>query len=206
MACTVFILGSEDCYGNYKRAVEAAGGQVRFSAVPEPKSDCNALLLPGGGDLEPWRYGQHNAASQGLEPARDAAEFTLLNHFTAARKPVLGICRGMQAINVYFGGTLFQDLSGHSAINGADRTHEVFTAPSYLAKICGERCTVNSAHHQAADALGAGLRAVQWAPGGVIEGLCHCTLPVWGVQWHPERLASGDCGRRLFSAFLALCR
>ena len=78
-------------------------------------------------------------------------------------------------------------------------------APSFLSRICGEEAVVNSAHHQAADRLGQGLAAVQWAADGVVEALEHETLPVWGVQWHPERLP-GELGRRLFAAFLERCR
>ncbi|MBE6996347.1 MAG: gamma-glutamyl-gamma-aminobutyrate hydrolase family protein [Ruminococcaceae bacterium] len=198
----VYIWGEAKRYANYQRAIEREGGAVRFGGTPE---GCDALLLPGGGDLEPWRYGQENTASRGLEPVRDAAELALLDWFTAAGQPVLGICRGMQTINVYFGGTLLQDIAGHTAAHGIDRLHRVRTAPSPLRSICGERCIVNSAHHQAVDRLGAGLDAVQWTADGIVEAVCHQTLPVWGFQWHPERL-DGDLGRRVFGRFLDLCR
>ena len=198
---TVYIWGEATRYENYRRAVEAAGGTVRFGGTPE---GCDALLLPGGGDMEPWRYGQSNTASRGLEPERDTAELMLLARFTAAGKPVLGICRGIQVINVFFGGTLCQDLPGHSAVDGHDSFHTVRTARSPLLAVCGPLCRVNSAHHQAADAPGRGLRAVQWAEAGAVEAVCHDCLPVWGVQWHPERLP-GELGGRLLRAFLALC-
>ena len=198
---TVYIWGEATRYENYRRGVEAAGGTVRFGGTPE---GCDALLLPGGGDMEPWRYGQSNTASRGLEPERDTAELMLLERFTAAGKPVLGICRGIQVINVFFGGTLCQDLPGHSAVDGHDSFHTVRTARSPLLAVCGPLCRVNSAHHQAADAPGRGLRAVQWAEDGAVEAVCHDCLPVWGVQWHPERLP-GELGGRLLRAFLALC-
>ena len=198
---TVYIWGEATRYENYRRAVEAAGGTVRFGGTPE---GCDALLLPGGGDMEPWRYGQSNTASRGLEPERDTSELMLLERFTAAGKPVLGICRGIQVINVFFGGTLCQDLPGHSAVDGHDSFHTVRTARSPLLAVCGPLCRVNSAHHQAADAPGRGLRAVQWAEDGAVEAVCHDCLPVWGVQWHPERLP-GELGGRLLRAFLALC-
>lgn len=200
---TVYIWGEAERYENYRRAVEAAGGRVRFGGSP---AGCGALLLPGGGDLEPWRYGQANTASRGLEPERDAAELALLERFTALEKPVLGICRGHQTINVFFGGTLVQDLPGHSAAGGIDRLHFVRTAPSPLRRLYGEQCVVNSAHHQAVDRLGSGLQATQWAPDGTVEALCHRSLPVWGVQWHPERVGGYLDGARLFHAFLDLCR
>ena len=200
---TVYIWGSPERYKNYRRAVEAAGGQVRFGG---DSNGCGALLLPGGGDMEPWRYGQANTCSQDLEPERDTAELLLLERFSALRKPVLGICRGLQTINVFFGGTLVQDLPGHSTVDGIDRLHSVRSAPSVLRDLYGEQYVVNSAHHQAADCLGSGLRAVQWAPDGTVEALCHQSLPVWGVQWHPERTGGYLDGVRLFRWFLSLCR
>ena len=99
----LYLWGAPERYGNYQRAVELAGGQVQFGGDSE---GCAGLLLPGGGDLEPWRYGQYNTASRGLEPKRDAAELALIARFVAANKPVLGICRGLQTLNVFFGGTL----------------------------------------------------------------------------------------------------
>ena len=198
---TVYIWGEAGRYENYRQAVEAAGGTVRFGGKPE---GCDVLLLPGGGDMEPWRYGGANTASRGLEPERDTAELMLLEYFTAAGKPVLGICRGIQVINVFFGGTLHQDIPHHSAVNGADRFHLVRTVRSPLLEVCGPICRVNSAHHQAVAALGQGLRAVQWAEDGTVEAVCHECLPVWGVQWHPERLP-GELGGQLLRAFLTLC-
>ena len=117
---------------------------------------------------------------------------------------MLGICRGIQIINVFFGGTLCQDLPCHAATDGKDRFHTVYTVRSPLLPVCGPVCRVNSAHHQAVDALGRGLRAIQWAEDGTVEALCHDCLPIWGVQWHPERLP-GELGERLFQAFLGLC-
>ncbi|MCI8804071.1 MAG: gamma-glutamyl-gamma-aminobutyrate hydrolase family protein [Oscillibacter sp.] len=200
MGKTVYIWGEAARYENYRRAVEAAGGQALFGLETEPAVD--ALLLPGGGDLEPWRYGQENTASRGLEPERDAAELALLDRFTAAGKPVLGICRGLQTINVFFGGTLLQDIPGHSAECGRDRMHPVRSA-GLFARLLGERGSVNSAHHQAAGRLGSGLEAAQWSPEGVTEALVHRRLPVWAVQWHPERLDRRR-GLGLFRAFLEL--
>ena len=199
---TIYIWGSPARYANYLHAVKAAGGQVQFGG---DFSKCDGLLLPGGGDLEPWRYGQKNTHSRNLEPDRDAAEWILLEHFSTLRKPILGICRGLQTINVFFGGTLFQDIPGHSAAGQIDRLHRVKTISSPLLPLCGESCVVNSAHHQAIDRPGSGLQIVQWTPDGTAEALCHQTLPVWAVQWHPERL-DGSLQRSLFHAFLTLCQ
>ena len=203
MRQTVYIWGTPERFANYRRWVESAGGRAVFGDASDGQGrKWDALLLPGGGDLEPWRYGQENTASRGLEPERDEAELRLLQEFTALGKPVLGVCRGLQTINVFFGGTLAQDVPGHGAWEEGDRLHGVRTAPSPLRPLWGERMTVNSAHHQAADRLGSGLRAVQWTGDGVVEALCHERLPVWAVQWHPERLGDRSPGRRLMGAFL----
>ena len=196
----IYVWGDENRFANSRKAAEAAGVEVCFHGMPEA---CDALLLPGGGDMEPWRYGQVNIASRELEPERDAAELALLERFLSAGKPVLGICRGLQIINVFFGGTLVQDLPGHCTADGVDRLHRVITEPSPLLAVCGRDCIVNSAHHQAADRLGTGLQAVQWAPDGTVEAVVHTRFPVWAVQWHPERLDSG-AGARLFRAFTQL--
>ena len=191
--------------GNRTSAGEPSSGEVK-------SADCEALLLPGGGDLDPSLYGQPNTASVNLEPDRDALEWDLLNGFLRDGKPVLGICRGMQSLNVFLGGTLLQDIPGHSRVGGQDRMHPVRTAPGPLADLFRTAClltdggglTVNSAHHQAADRLGAGLTAAQYGPDGVVEAVVHRTLPVWGVQWHPERMLDGT-GKALFRGFAALC-
>lgn len=180
---TIYLSGDAERYRNYGRAVEEVG--MRLGSDYHA---CDGLLLPGGGDVEPWRYGQENAACRNLEPERDQREWELLEWFTARERPILGICRGMQMINVFFGGTLVQDLAGHDSLRGGDRLHVVKTAPSILQEVCGERSVVNSAHHQAVDRLGEGLQAVQWAMDGVVEGIVHRELPVAAVQWHPERL------------------
>ena len=207
----LFVYGQRARYQNYTAAIMAAGGLLRFSEETSEAADCDGLLLPGGGDLEPWRYGQENFACRDLEPERDDAELVLLERFTVSGKPVLGICRGLQTINVFFGGTLVQDLPGHSAVS-RDRLHAVAAAPRTFGSLWGTRPVVNSAHHQAADRLGTGLQAVQWAPDGTVEAFCHETLPVWAVQWHPERLtgpmaiAGAADGGRLLEAFLERCR
>ena len=203
MEKTVYIWGGPERFANYRRWVESAGGRAVFGDASDGQGrKWDALLLPGGGDLEPWRYGQENTASRGLEPERDEAELRLLQEFTALGKPVLGVCRGLQTINVFFGGTLAQDVPGLGGCDEGFRLHGVRTAPSPLRPLWGERMTVNSAHHQAADRLGSGLRAVQWTGDGVVEALCHERLPVWAVQWHPERLGDRFPGRRLMVAFL----
>lgn len=192
-----FVWGDPKWYANYRAAVKLAGGRLCFRGDPE---DCDFLLLPGGGDLEPQRYGQENTASYGLEPERDRVELELIDRFVALRRPIFGVCRGMQVINVFFGGTLIQDIQGHRAVDGSDRYHRVKSSASPLRDLCGESCIVNSAHHQAVDQIGTGLEAVQWTADGTIEALCHRSLPIWGVQWHPERLDTTIGNRVIWTA------
>ena len=166
MSLKVCIPGDAGTYRNYRAAVQKAGGIPCFHTAPEV---CDCLLLPGGGDLEPWRYRQANTASRNLEPDRDALEWSLLAHFLSRKKPILGVCRGMQVINVFFGGDLVQDWPGHSAADGADRLHAIKTAPSRLRALYGTHCIVNSSHHQVVGQLGDHLEPLQWADDGAVE-------------------------------------
>lgn len=195
----VYIGGKPEIYHNYRRVVEREGGVVQFGGDPQV---CEALLLPGGGDLEPWRYGREDQGSRNLDPDRDEMELELLEQFVQRKKPVLGICRGLQVINVFFGGTLVQDLPGHSAVNGVDRYHPVYTTDADMRKLCGGNTTfVNSAHHQAIDRTGEGLQVIQRAEDGTIEAIRHETYPILALQWHPERLQT-PVGSRVFEWFM----
>ena len=117
-----------------------------------------------------------------------------MDAFVAARKPILGICRGQQFINVYFGGSLIQDLPA-KALHArgmeeeTDKFHEAVIADgSYLEPIYGERFVINSAHHQAVNRVGNGLMVDLYsAEEGIVEAMHHRELPIWSVQWHPER-------------------
>ena len=196
---TIYMRETSAPYCRYRQAVAAAGWIVRSDGDPDL---CDALLLPGGGDILPQRYGQTNIASRSLDPVRDEEESALLDRFFTARKPVLGICRGLQVINVFLGGTLFQDIPGHNGVNGIDRLHKVRTAAGPLQALCGKNCIVNSAHHQSVCRPGSGLRPLQWAPDGTIEAMEHTKWPLLAVQWHPERLPLPH-GRQLIPWFLA---
>ena len=204
----ILLYGEPHQFSNYERALTLAGAVVRFG----DGADCDALVLPGGGDIHPERYGRPWQDCRQVDPDRDAAELALFHRFFAQGKPILGICRGMQLTNVALGGTLHQNIEGHSASGGVDGLHTTSALPdSFLAQLYGRNFTVNTAHHQAADQLGAGLLPVQWAPDGVVEAVVHRERPVWGVQWHPERLEEGGRradtvdGQRIFTFFLEQC-
>ena len=212
MATVILIPGRKESFANYSSAVEAVGGQVVFSEEPARLPSFDGLLLPGGGDVEPWRYGMENTASRDMDSRRDALEFAVLERSLTAGVPILGICRGAQVINAALGGTLQQDLPGHSRAEGADRLHHAWGVPSFLTELYGSSVIVNSAHHQAVELPADQLRPVQWAPDGTVEAMEHECLPVWCVQWHPERLCGSFAkrgaadGDLLFQAFLKRCQ
>ncbi len=170
----------------------------------------DALVLSGGGDIHPAYYGkQLTGMDTSVDQQRDEREWELLRVFCARRKPVLGICRGIQVIDVFFGGTLFQHLA--TAHVHENTIHTVVTAQDgWLRPLLGESFPVNSYHHQAIRTLGAGLHVTAVSDAdGVIEAVEHERLPVWAVQWHPERMVHGLCRdtdaemKALFCDFLA---
>ena len=167
---TVFLCGGPQDYGNYRMALASAGLRAVVSRSLTAALGCGGLLLPGGGDI----YGP-------LPPE----ETFLLRVFWETRRPILGICRGMQALNVFRGGTLLDDVPGHRQPEG-DMVHPTCAAGP-LASLLGPAPAVSSNHHQAVDRTGEGLCLCQWAADGVAEGLYAPDRPVLGVQWHPER-------------------
>ncbi len=193
---TILLPGQPGRFPNYERALQRAGLSIGHAL-----EDCDALLLPGGGDVAPWRTGAAEGLARGVDEARDALELELTAQFLALGRPILGVCRGMQVLDTALGGTLLQHIEGHQAIDGVDGRHASSALPgSRAARLYGTSFTINSAHHQAVDRLGQGLRAVQWSPEGIIESMEHETLPVWGVQWHPERLELPD-GQKIYDLF-----
>ena len=202
---------------NYEAAVRCAGGLPVCGYAPAPDLSCAGLLLCGGGDMEPACYGQESRGSQPPDPVRDRAELALFDAFLRAGKPILGICRGMQVINVALGGSLIQDLPPESRPfhGGADHDllHPIRSAErSFLRQLYGPVFPVNSSHHQAVDRLGRGLEAIAWAESGFPEAIIHRSLPIFAVQFHPERMSFGHRredtvdGAPLFHRFLGLCR
>jgi putative glutamine amidotransferase len=180
---------------NYKNAMTELGAEpVVVDDLNCDPADYDGLLLPGGADVNPARYGMENTASAGIDDERDELQFTVLDRFAKAGKPVFGICRGHQVINVYFGGTLIQHLPTsdcHRRDPGSeqDKVHKnTAEAGSFAAELYGTEFYTNSAHHQAADRIGEGLRVVMRAEDGTVEALCHESKPVWSLQWHPERM------------------
>ena len=165
----------------------------------------DGLVLQGGADVSPLSYGEAPLQQDWAgDRVRDVYEIELLHEFVEARKPVLGICRGAQLINVAFGGSLYQDVATqlpdsqrHVTDDYEKHLHEVRFAPgSRLARVYGgiERPRVTSIHHQSIKALGRGLKAEAWSePDGVVEAV-RGEGPgyVFAVQWHPEFHHAGN--------------
>ena len=200
----------------YLDAVERAGGipvllpQVGTGQA-EIASRIDGLVLSGGADVDPARYGQQaHPRTRNTRPERDAFEVGLLAAAKAERLPVFAVCRGLQLLNVVYGGTLVQHLPDelghdeHLPTPGMFGTQIVNTlADSAVRAIVGTEIEVRCHHHQAVAEIGAGLRATAWSANGVIEAVepIDDTGPyLLGVQWHPEEDATD---KRLFAALVA---
>ena len=184
----------------YVDAVAAAGNtplvlpaQTNRAAVARTLASVDVLLLCGGEDVEPRRYGTEPSPRLGeVNLRRDAWEYLLLDEAVKRRLPVFGICRGCQLINVYFGGTLWQDLPSErpgEIVHRSKDGHAIrIVAGSRLANSLGtDGLKVSSSHHQAVKDLASGFRATAFAPDGVVEAIESETLPITGVQFHPEK-------------------
>ena len=182
--------------------------------------ECDGLLLTGGGDFDPACFKREDQGTEwgGVSPDRDRVEMLLIAEANRRQMPVFGICRGLQALTVSFGGTLIQDIPSaladspfqHSQSQARrEVTHPVAVEPdSRLAQILGcDNLAVNSFHHQAVAEVPLGWRVSAQAPDGIVEAL---EFPgdrfLMGVQWHPEDLVSDEePQQRLFRRFIASC-
>jgi putative glutamine amidotransferase len=174
-------------------------------------------VLIGGGDVDPVRFGQsQHPAGYGIEPDRDRLEIDLLLEADRTRVPILAICRGLQVVNVAFGGTLHQhlpDVPGmdeHRAPEGRNGLmHEVKVAESSRLHEACRRTTVEATswHHQGIDRLGEGLVPVAWTGDGLVEAIERPEGWMIAVQWHPDETADTDTAQQaLFDAFANAAR
>ena len=211
----------------YEQAVEQAGGEPVCIPLDHPPTElmkliegCDGLLLPGSrADVDPQKYGaERDPRTSPADPLRDTADELLLRDAHNIRKPVLGICYGLQILNVYRCGSLRQHIESRIDHTAREQKHAVQVDPlSRLGQILraaealptgGTGMEVNTSHHQAAATVGDGLRVAAKAPDGVIEALEGSSAEhfVLAVQWHPERSPEEPASQAIFRALVEAAR
>ena len=223
-------LANPNARRKYRTAIEQAGGDPvlvappqYLASVPDLLERFDGLLLPGGGDIDPELYGgREHPAVRPAQPGVDGFQIEAARAARRAAMPVLGICRGIQVMNVALGGTLYEDIEAQHDVRGGPRvraeqtpdhardetTHALeVTAGSKLANLLGTTSlAANSLHHQAVRVVAADLIPVAKTRDAIVEGVeLQDGHPFYvGVQWHPEELVSHDePSRSLFRGFVA---
>jgi putative glutamine amidotransferase len=215
--------------GEYARAVADAGGEPRLLAFDPTTVDAVlagtfGVLLSGGGDVEPARYGETSERATEVDERRDAFELALVRRARERGLPTLCICRGVQVANVAFGGTLVDDIGGAfgpapaamhrrevggASMRGLIEGHTVAIRPGSLLAtvVASESIVTGSRHHQSIARVAADLDVVGTTPDGIVEAVeARFASPFWlGVQWHPESTLAEDNGASsaIFAAFVA---
>lgn len=198
--------GKQILNDRYRETVEAFGGvpvllpiTLEIQTILSYTEKIDGLILTGGEDINPLLFGEEPKKELGeINPDRDFFELNLCRLFLAKEKPILGICRGLQVLNVAAGGSLFQDLATQlpESIQHQQKapkhhvSHEIYLEESTLLHrlLNVNQLRVNSFHHQSVKSLGKGFKEVAWASDGVIEGIEKNKGFAVGVQWHPEHL------------------
>jgi putative glutamine amidotransferase len=203
--------GSSPVYGNYEKWLRAADDSIEVvdlayctsvAQALETVEPCDGIVFTGGADINPDRYGKSGEREYCIvDDARDELEFALFDHVRTLHMPILGICRGMQLINVALGGSLYTDVPTfvrtdieHRRIEDTDSHHGLIVTPgSLLKKLTNElEGTVNSAHHQAVERLAGDLAKAATSPDGIVEAVEWATPEsrqfLFAVEWHPERM------------------
>ena len=184
---------------NYAEMVAKAGGipilAINDDVIAEYAEIADGLLLSGGKDVATNLYGQEKMFDNiFVDEARDIQEWKILDAWVPTKKPIFGICRGVQVMNAYFGGTLVQDIPsqlGGEHSKGVNHEIEI-KKDSILGQLFGESMLINSYHHQGLDKIADGFVATAWSDAGghkLAEAIEHESLPYWSVQWHPERMS-----------------
>ncbi|HOG01556.1 MAG TPA: gamma-glutamyl-gamma-aminobutyrate hydrolase family protein [Clostridia bacterium] len=201
----------------YSLAVARAGGIPWLASEvceAELAQLCDGLLLSGGDDVHPKYFGEAVLnASVNIDAGRDEFEMKLIPEFLSRGKPILCICRGIQALNIAMGGDIYQDLVAQCGFvhMNKDIRHTVYAEPgTLLHELFGGEFRTNSTHHQAVRKLAPGFKVAARSAEGVIEAIEHESLPIYGCQFHPERLTGEGWDERtpdfapLFARFVEI--
>ena len=210
----------------YVKAIEGAGGiplivpcVMGDGAVDDIIARCDGFLFTGGDDIHPSRYGETVKEKCGsIQLFRDELEFRVLDRILLSGKPIVAVCRGIQLLNVFFGGTLYQDIPTELDTPIAHKQNEPKFSVSHRVRIVAdtplyellgaEYAQTNSFHHQAIKELGRGLSVMALADDGIIEGVyAEGEQYIRAYQWHPERIfeTDGD-NRKIFEDFIDACK
>lgn len=162
---------------------------------------CDGFLITGGYDIDPKYFNETNEGlSKNCSPALDILDKLIVEHARDTKKPLLGICRGHQAINTFLGGSLHQDIgTDHEKIK---TDHFAKTTKNRLLNF-DEEININSYHHQAINKVAPGLEVIATHADGTIEAVVHESLPIIGVQWHPEMLPESKETKIIFDVFMS---
>ena len=205
----------------YIRSIEEAGGIAIMLPITDHEKVLDqvelidGLLMSGGIDVDPSFYNEEKMPKQGKsDKDKDRYEIELIHECVKKQIPILGICRGMQIINVALGGSMYQDnvykdssVKNHTQKESRDTlTHLIqIDNESYLYPLFGKETQVNSFHHQSVHKLGKGLKAIAFSPDGLIEGIQHEKEAIFGVQFHPECMTNAEV-KKLFQYFIKICK
>lgn len=209
---------------DYLDSIKAAGGLPIILPIEMTEGDadqmvatCDGFLFTGGQDVAPALYGEKDTTGTVVSiPERDKLETLLLKKALQADKPILGVCRGLQFLNAFLGGTLWQDLPSQHPSDIVHRQGKPYDAPTHQVTLkrdlrtllCKETLEVNTLHHQAVKALGSDLIPMAVAPDGIIEAVQMTSKRfIWAVQWHPEYMFKTDADSlAIFSCFVEHCK
>lgn len=191
---------------NYVESLLARDFNVIMLTLDNPALEeildlCDGFLITGGSDIDPKWFNEENNGSEDIDPRLDMIDKQVVEYAMKSKKPMLGICRGIQSINVFMGGSLYQHIG--LTHRGISYDHEVHTYKNRLLDF-DKDIIVNSYHHQAVKELAPNTTLVAKHKDGTIEAFIHNTLPIIAVQWHPERLQETKPSQIVFDTFAKL--